>query len=114
MIAVPGDAVGNSRTPDGRYLLIADGGNGAIVVDVSVAAGEHDPAHALLAAVRVGEAPVGLAIIHGGRDVVVADSNRFPAAGAGGLPWTHVQRLPRLVDRGAGASAAPSWRCGTS
>lgn len=42
-----------------------------------------DPAHALLAAVRVGEAPVGLALIHGGHDVVVADSNRFRAAGAG-------------------------------
>lgn len=33
-IAVPGDAVGNSLTPDCRYLLIADGGDGATVVDV--------------------------------------------------------------------------------
>jgi DNA-binding beta-propeller fold protein YncE len=41
-----------------------------------------DPAHALLAAVRVGEAPVGLALIDGDRKLVVADSNRFGAAGA--------------------------------
>lgn len=42
----------------------------------------RDPSHALLAAVRVGEAPVGLAIVDGGRDVVTADSNRFDARGA--------------------------------
>lgn len=41
-----------------------------------------DPAHALLAAVRVGEAPVGLALVDGGREIVVADSNRFGAPGA--------------------------------
>jgi DNA-binding beta-propeller fold protein YncE len=41
-----------------------------------------DPAHALLAAVRVGEAPVGLALLAGGKRVIVADSNRFAAPGA--------------------------------
>ena len=41
-----------------------------------------DPAGALLAVVRVGEAPVGLAAVHGGSLVVVADSNRFGASGA--------------------------------
>jgi DNA-binding beta-propeller fold protein YncE len=40
------------------------------------------PTHSLLAAVRVGEAPVGLAIVDGGREVVTADSNRFDAPGA--------------------------------
>jgi DNA-binding beta-propeller fold protein YncE len=35
-----------------------------------------------LAAVRVGEAPVGLALVDGGSRVVVADSNRFGANGA--------------------------------
>ena len=42
----------------------------------------RDPSHSLLAAARVGEAPVGLAIVDGGRDIVVADSNRFEAPGA--------------------------------
>jgi len=41
-----------------------------------------DPSRALVAVVRVGEAPVGLAAIDGGSLVVVADSNRFGAAGA--------------------------------
>ena len=41
-----------------------------------------DPPHALVSAVRVGEAPVGLAAVRGGSMVVVADSNRFGARGA--------------------------------
>jgi DNA-binding beta-propeller fold protein YncE len=41
-----------------------------------------DPAHALMAVVRVGEAPVGLAAVRGGSLIVVADSNRFGARGA--------------------------------
>ncbi len=41
-----------------------------------------DPAHALIADVQVGEAPVGLAIIDHGTRIVVADSNRFKAPGA--------------------------------
>jgi DNA-binding beta-propeller fold protein YncE len=40
------------------------------------------PAHSLRAAVRVGEAPVGLAVADGGRVIAVADSNRFNAPGA--------------------------------
>ncbi len=40
-----------------------------------------DPAHALLADVRVGEAPVGLALARHGSLMVVADSNRFSATG---------------------------------
>jgi DNA-binding beta-propeller fold protein YncE len=41
-----------------------------------------DPARALVAVVRVGEAPVGLMLVRGGSLVVVADSNRFAAPGA--------------------------------
>jgi len=41
-----------------------------------------DPSHALIARVRVGEAPVGLALVDGGQRVVVADSNRFQQQGA--------------------------------
>jgi DNA-binding beta-propeller fold protein YncE len=41
-----------------------------------------DPSHALLAAVRVGEAPVGLALTNRDQRIVVADSNRFDAPGA--------------------------------
>jgi DNA-binding beta-propeller fold protein YncE len=41
-----------------------------------------DPAHALVAVVRVGEAPVGLAAVRGGSLIVVADSDRFDQPGA--------------------------------
>jgi DNA-binding beta-propeller fold protein YncE len=41
-----------------------------------------DPARALVAIVRVGEAPVGLMLVRNGSLVVVADSNRFGAPGA--------------------------------
>jgi DNA-binding beta-propeller fold protein YncE len=41
-----------------------------------------DPSHSLIARVRVGEAPVGLALVDDGQRVVVADSNRFQRRGA--------------------------------
>jgi DNA-binding beta-propeller fold protein YncE len=41
-----------------------------------------DPSHALIAVVRVGEAPVGLTAVRDGTLIVVADSNRFSASGA--------------------------------
>lgn len=41
-----------------------------------------DPAHSLIARVRVGEAPVGLALVRNGTRIVVADSDRFNARGA--------------------------------
>jgi DNA-binding beta-propeller fold protein YncE len=41
-----------------------------------------DPAHALVASVGVGEAPVDLELVDHGSKIVVADSNRFNAAGA--------------------------------
>lgn len=41
-----------------------------------------DPARALVAITRVGEAPVGLGAVRGGSLIVVADSNRFSANGA--------------------------------
>jgi DNA-binding beta-propeller fold protein YncE len=41
-----------------------------------------DPVHALVARVRVGEAPVGLALVAGGTRIVVADSDRFGEPGA--------------------------------
>ena len=41
-----------------------------------------DPANALIAALEVGTAPVGVAVLDHGNRVIVADSNRFDAAGA--------------------------------
>jgi len=41
-----------------------------------------DPSHAFISGVRVGEAPVGLALVKNGSRIVVADSNRFNVPGA--------------------------------
>jgi DNA-binding beta-propeller fold protein YncE len=42
----------------------------------------NDPRHALLARVRVGEAPVGLTLVDNGRYIAVVDSDRFNLPGA--------------------------------
>ena len=41
-----------------------------------------DPTHSQRAVVQVGEAPVGLVLINGGRELIVADSNRVATPGA--------------------------------
>jgi hypothetical protein len=45
-----------------------------------------DPRHPLVMAVRVGEAPIGLALVGRGREIVIADSNRFDTPGAAADP----------------------------
>jgi DNA-binding beta-propeller fold protein YncE len=52
------------------------------LVGFSAARLRSDPPHAVVAKVRVGEAPVGLALVDHDTRVVVADSNRFGAPGA--------------------------------
>jgi DNA-binding beta-propeller fold protein YncE len=44
----------------------------------------HHPRDAITAKVRVGQAPVGLAVIKNGREIVVANSNRFSRTNATG------------------------------
>lgn len=48
----------------------------------SASALRANPAHALLAVVQVGDAPVGLRLVRNGTLIVVADSNRFLVRGA--------------------------------
>lgn len=43
------------------------------------------PRHSLRASVRVGSEPVGLAVVDGGREILVADSNRFGTGPEAGL-----------------------------
>ncbi len=71
-------------------IATADGGNVILVtaresdelLAFSAADLRHGYPDALRAAVRVGEAPVGIEPIDGGADAVVGDSNRFEARGA--------------------------------
>ncbi len=70
-----------ASSPDGTTVWVADRGGDQLLA-FSAAKLRTDPAHSQLAAVQVGEAPVGLALIKSGRELVVADSNRFETPGA--------------------------------
>jgi DNA-binding beta-propeller fold protein YncE len=61
---------------DGATVWVAARGSNDLLAFSSGGLRSH-PATALLAKVEVGSAPVGLALVDGGRYVVVADSNRF-------------------------------------
>jgi DNA-binding beta-propeller fold protein YncE len=71
-IAVPGEALGNSVTRDGRYLLVADGGGGASVL--SVARAEAGSGHALLGRLRQ---PVGSTAGGGAIEVTSSNDGRY-------------------------------------
>jgi DNA-binding beta-propeller fold protein YncE len=63
-------------SPDGSTVWVSARASDDLLA-FSAAKLRSDPAHALLASVRVGAAPVGLALVDGGRLVVLADSNRY-------------------------------------
>ena len=87
----PGRAVAGTVTAGCAPVRVAVSPNGAQVwvtardsddlLAFSAAKLRTDARRSQLAMVRVGEAPVGLAVVDGGREVVVADSNRFHARG---------------------------------
>ena len=66
---------------DGAVVWVTARGSDRLL-GFSAARLRADPAHSLVASVAVGEAPVGLALVGGGKQIVVADSNRFSASGA--------------------------------
>jgi DNA-binding beta-propeller fold protein YncE len=66
---------------DGRTVWVTARGSDQLLA-FSAAKLHTDPTHSQLAAVRVGEAPIGLALVNRGREIVVADSNRFGTPGA--------------------------------
>ena len=63
-------------SPDGSTVWVTARGSDALLGFSADALLSH-PSRALRADVRVGEAPVGLAVVNRGRQVVVADSDRF-------------------------------------
>jgi DNA-binding beta-propeller fold protein YncE len=65
---------------DGRVVWVTARASDALL-GFSAALLRSDPARSLVARVRVGEAPVGLALVDRGSRIVVADSNRFLAPG---------------------------------
>jgi DNA-binding beta-propeller fold protein YncE len=69
-------------SPDGHYLWLTVGGGNAVLA-YSLASLQSDPHPAPVAKVKVGELPLGLAFVHGGATLIVADSNRDQLPNAG-------------------------------
>jgi DNA-binding beta-propeller fold protein YncE len=68
-------------SPDGTTVWVAARNSNQLLA-FSASRLRTNPVHSLLAAVQVGETPIGLALIRGGREIIVADSNRFDRPGA--------------------------------
>ena len=66
---------------DGAVAWVTARGSNTLL-GFSTALLRSHPARSLIARVGVGEAPVGLALVDHGRQIVVADSNRFDTPGA--------------------------------
>jgi DNA-binding beta-propeller fold protein YncE len=92
-VAAGCDPVRVLATPDGRTVWVTARASDALL-GFSASRLASSPRTALERDVRVGEAPVGLALVGGGRRIVVLNSNRFGVVGAA----PHLS----LVDAGRG------------
>lgn len=79
-VAAGCDPVRVAVSPSGETVWVTARESNSLLA-FSAARLRADPKHALLAHVRVGSAPVPLAVVDGGRRIVVGDSNRFHGAG---------------------------------
>jgi DNA-binding beta-propeller fold protein YncE len=70
-----------AASADGALVWVTARGSNTLL-GFSAALLRSHPARSLIARVGVGEAPVGLALVDHGRQIVVADSNRFHTPGA--------------------------------
>ena len=136
-VTVPGTLLGEALTSGGRYLLVASNRGAVVIdvaagcqpvrvitsadgavawvtargsntlLGFSTALLRSHPARSLIARVGVGEAPVGLALVDHGRQIVVADSNRFDTPGAS-ASLAVVRVADALADRPALAGLLPA------
>ena len=63
-------------SPDGRYVWVTSRDSN-MLLGFSATALRTDPAHALVARVNVGPAPIGVALVNGGSRILVANSNLY-------------------------------------
>jgi DNA-binding beta-propeller fold protein YncE len=64
-------------SPDGRVVWVTDRDSNALVA-FSAAKLLTNPSQSLIARVGVGQNPIGLALVHGGKEIVVADADLIP------------------------------------
>ena len=65
----------------GTHVWVTAAGGNALLA-YSAAKLISDPTHALIARVALGQAPLGLVTVNNGKQIVIADSNRFNVRGA--------------------------------
>jgi DNA-binding beta-propeller fold protein YncE len=75
---------------DGSDVWVTDRDSDALV---AFSAGQltSDPSHALIARVLVGQTPLGLSLVNGGNEILVADANLHKLAGADNLALISTQ-----------------------
>ena len=66
---------------DGKHVWVTAAAGNALLA-YSAAKLISDPAHALIARVALGQAPLGMMPVNNGKQIVIADSNRFDVRGA--------------------------------
>ncbi|MHB8658250.1 MAG: lactonase family protein [Solirubrobacteraceae bacterium] len=95
-------------SPDGRVVWVSARTSNEVIA-FSAARLRSDPAHAELAAVRVGAAPLGLAFLDGGRRLLVADSD-YQGLHGRTADLRVIDPLAVLAGRAATLGSLPSGR----
>ncbi len=85
---------------DGQEVWVSDRDSNALVA-FSAAKLLTKPSAALIARVTVGQNPIGLAFVKGGKEIMVADSNLHHLTGADNLALISIQKALQGQDRGA-------------
>jgi DNA-binding beta-propeller fold protein YncE len=75
---------------DGADVWVTDRDSNALVA-FSAAKLLTDPAHSLIARVRMGQTPIGLSFVNGGKAIMVADANTRGVPGASNLALVSTQ-----------------------
>jgi hypothetical protein len=103
-------AIEVATSADGRFAFVTLEGAGRMAVfNLGAALAGHFRASEFVGDVPLGEAPVGMALVDHDTRIVVADSNRFAAAGAR-AELTVVNAAAALAGRPAVAGSLPAGR----
>ena len=94
---------------DGTDIWVSDRDSNALVA-FSAAKLLTKPAASLIARVTLGQNPIGLAFVQGGKEIMVADANLHSLAGADSLALISTQKALQGQDRGALLGYIPACR----
>ena len=81
-------------SPDGRVVWVTDRASNALI-GFSAAKLLTKPGDSLILRVNVGQTPIGMTFVNGGKEIMVADANLYDAAGGYTLAVVSTQRAPQ-------------------